>query len=104
MSQHYLIVPNCPHLSFDREAFVTLLEGSLSLSKTEKKTIASRLPLMTQQQLDEIIVILKDEVQQFAKLAQEKPDDVRTLYDTQERARLKSEVELDQLQSDQNDS
>ncbi len=88
MSQHYLIIPDCPQLSFDAEAFLTLLEGSFSLSKTEKKTIISRLPLMTQQQLDEIILILKDEKAQFAKLTNDSPERMRDLHDTQEKAKL----------------
>ena len=61
----------CPphNLNFDDEYFITLLAGSISLSKDEKKRIIESIPKLKQSQIDELIRIFEEEKQKFAALS-----------------------------------
>ncbi len=56
-------------LTFDEKYFITLLAGSISLSKDEKKKIIDSIPKLKQSQIDELIRIFEEEKQKFAALS-----------------------------------
>jgi len=55
-------------LNFDRDHFLRLLAGSISLTKDEKKKIILAIPKLSQFQIDELIKILKEEKRKFREL------------------------------------
>ena len=53
-----IVIP--PHsISFDENKFLNLLAGSISLTKDEKKKIIDSIPKLRQDQVDELMRILK---------------------------------------------
>ena len=58
-------------LSFDEKHFMTLLAGSISLTKDEKRRIVDSIPKLKQSQIDELIRIFEEEKMKFAELGQE---------------------------------
>lgn len=61
-----------PHnLQFDEPYFLSLLAGSISLTKEEKKRIIESMPKLRQSQVDELIRIFEEEKEKFAELGEE---------------------------------
>ncbi len=56
-------------LSFNESAFMTLLAGSISLSKDEKLRIIESIPNLRQQQIDQLVEIFEEEKRKFAELS-----------------------------------
>ncbi len=59
------------NLQFDEQYFLTLLAGSISLSKDEKLRIIESMPKLRQSQVDELIRIFEEEKEKFAELGEE---------------------------------
>ncbi len=55
-------------LDFNEEQFLTLLGGSISLTKNEKRRVLLAVPKLSQYQIDELIRILKEEKRKFCDL------------------------------------
>lgn len=57
-----------PLTQFDENAFLDLLEHSLSLSTFEKKRVIDSIPHLSQFQIDELMKVFEDERIEFRKL------------------------------------
>ena len=94
----------CPanQLKFDQEKFITLLAGSISLSKDEKKKIVESVPKLKQEQIDELIRIFEEEKQKFAALSQKHTPQLEKLAEQhyQEWMELENEVEHTQKKAE----
>jgi hypothetical protein len=66
-------------LSFDEQAFLHLLAGSISLSKEEKVRILEAIPKLRQEQIDELIRIFEEERRKFAELSERHVEQLRKL-------------------------
>lgn len=64
-----IVVPPHPETTFDEQSFLTLLCGSISLFKDEKWRIIQAIPKLSQQQIDELQNILREEKKKFAELS-----------------------------------
>ncbi|MBI2635866.1 hypothetical protein HYW84_00895 [Candidatus Peregrinibacteria bacterium] len=62
-------VPAHPETKFDSEKFLTLLRGSISLTRDEKWRIIQAIPKLSQFQIDELQKILEDEKRKFGELS-----------------------------------
>lgn len=62
-------VPAHPQTTFDEDAFLTLLRGSISLTRDEKWRIIQAIPKLSQFQVDELQKILDEEQQKFRQLS-----------------------------------
>lgn len=56
-------------LKFDEKHFLTLLAGSISLSRDEKKRIIETIPKLKQAQVDELVRIFDEERYKFSQLS-----------------------------------
>ncbi len=83
---HYLVIPPHPNTQFDEENFLTLLEGSISLTLEEKNRVIEAIPRLSIEQINELIKIFEEEKQKFSELESEFADDV---------AKLKKEREME---------
>jgi hypothetical protein len=83
---HYLVIPPHPNTQFDEENFLTLLEGSISLTLEEKNRVIEAIPRLSLDQINELIKIFVEEKQKFSELEAEFADDV---------AKLKKEREME---------
>ncbi|NJP04006.1 hypothetical protein HC823_01975 [Candidatus Gracilibacteria bacterium] len=90
--KHYLVIPPHPNTQFDEENFLTLLEGSISLTLEEKNRVIEAIPRLSIEQINELIKIFEEEKQKFSELEAEFADDV---------AKLKKEREME-IQMDEN--
>ncbi len=81
---HIFVIPPHPNTVFDDENFLTLLEGSISLTMEEKQRVIDAIPRLSIEQINELISIFEEEKVKFAELEKEFADDV---------ARLKAERE-----------
>lgn len=79
---------------FDEKYFLYLFAGSLVLSLTEKKDILSRMPKLTQFQIDELIKILEEEKQKFDLLEKEHPEQIQKMRQETKRDWDVMEMEL----------
>ena len=95
--KHFITLPPHPGVVFDEGQFLTLLEGSLSLSIEEKQGIAAQVPQLNDGQMRELMTLFKDESAQYAMLRSERPEVISALYGQQEKETLRSEVELGQI-------
>ncbi len=77
--KHIFVIPPHPNTTFDEENFLTLLEGSISLTMEEKKRVIKAIPRLAIEQINELIKIFKEEKQKFAELEGEFKDDVEKL-------------------------
>ena len=64
-----IVVPAHPETTFDHDKFLTLLRGSISLTRDEKWRIIQAIPKLSQFQIDELQKILEDEKRKFGELS-----------------------------------
>ena len=88
-------VPDNDH-QFDEEYFIRLIAGSISISKDEKKIIIQSIPILYQEQIDELIVILEEEKQKYAALSSEHIPELEKLADQYYQEWIDIEYELKQ--------
>ncbi len=62
-------VPEHPQIAFDEQTFLTLLRGSISLTRDEKWRIIQAIPKLSQFQIDELQKILEEERRKFSELS-----------------------------------
>lgn len=62
-------VPAHTETAFDEQAFLTLLRGSISLTRDEKWRIIQAIPRLSQFQIDELQKILEEERRKFSELS-----------------------------------
>lgn len=74
-----ITAPSHPKTTFDEKKFITLLAGSISLTKAEKRRIVESIPKLSQWQIDELIRILEEEKQKFIELSPKHGDQLRKL-------------------------
>ena len=68
-SNEHLRIPGHPETTFDEQIFLTLLRGSISLTRDEKWRIIQAIPKLSQFQIDELQKILEDEKRKFSELS-----------------------------------
>ena len=64
-----IVVPEHPETKFDEQKFLTLLRGSISLTRDEKWRIVYAIPKLSQFQIDELQKILEEEKRKFSELS-----------------------------------
>ena len=64
-----ITVPAHPETQFDEQLFLTLLRGSISLTRDEKWRIIQAIPKLSQFQIDELQKILEEEKRKFSQLS-----------------------------------
>jgi hypothetical protein len=64
-----ITVPAHPSTTFDEQRFLTLLRGSISLTRDEKWRIIQAVPKLSQFQVDELQKILEEEKRKFSELS-----------------------------------
>ena len=69
LSNEKVVVPAHPETTFDHDKFLTLLRGSISLTRDEKWRIIQAIPKLSQFQIDELQKILEDEKRKFGELS-----------------------------------
>ncbi len=69
LSNDKILVPAHPETTFDAGKFLTLLRGSISLTRDEKWRIIQAIPKLSQFQIDELQKILEDEKRKFGELS-----------------------------------
>ena len=62
-------IPDHPETQFDLQTFLTLLRGSISLTRDEKWRIIQAIPKLSQFQIDELQKILEEERRKFSELS-----------------------------------
>ncbi len=62
-------IPAHPETQFDHNLFLSLLRGSISLTRDEKWRIIQAIPKLSQFQIDELQKILEDERKKFSELS-----------------------------------
>lgn len=69
LKNEHITVPAHPETTFNEQNFLTLLRGSISLTRDEKWRIIQAIPKLSQFQIDELQKILEDEKDKFSKLS-----------------------------------
>ena len=69
LTNEKIVVPGHPETTFDHSTFLTLLRGSISLTRDEKWRIIQAIPKLSQLQIDELQKILEDEKRKFGELS-----------------------------------
>src|SRR3990167_10477753 len=69
LSNDKIQVPAHPETTFDEQIFLTLLRGSISLTRDEKWRIIQAVPKLSQFQIDELQKILEEERRKFGELS-----------------------------------
>lgn len=69
LSNQNVTVPAHPNTQFDEQKFLTLLRGSISLTRDEKWRIIQAVPKLSQFQVDELQKILEEERRKFSELS-----------------------------------
>ncbi len=69
LNNDFINVPAHPETTFDATKFLTLLRGSISLTRDEKWRIIQAIPKLSQFQIDELQKILDDEKRKFSELS-----------------------------------
>ncbi|HLD64331.1 MAG TPA: hypothetical protein VI913_05545 [Candidatus Peribacteraceae bacterium] len=64
-----IVVPTHPETKFDEQMFLTLLRGSISLTRDEKWRIVQAIPKLSQFQISELQKILQEEKRKFSELS-----------------------------------
>ncbi len=82
---HIFVIPPHPNTTFDEENFLTLLEGSISLTMEEKQRVIDAIPRLRIEQINELISIFEEEKQKFSELESEFADDVNRLKQEREK-------------------
>lgn len=95
-SGHIFTIPPHPNTQFDEENFLTLLEGSISLTMEEKQRVIDAIPRLSIEQINELISIFQEEKQKFAELENEFADDVAKL-----KAEREKEIQLTEMKQEE---
>lgn len=69
LSNDNIVIPEHPQIAFDEQAFLSLLRGSISLTRDEKWRIIQAIPKLSQFQVDELQKILEEERRKFSELS-----------------------------------
>lgn len=69
LNNQMIAIPDHAGTSFDETLFLTLLRGSISLTRDEKWRIIQAIPKLSQFQIDELQKILEEERRKFAELS-----------------------------------
>jgi hypothetical protein len=69
LTNDHVSLPPHPETAFDETRFLTLLRGSISLTRDEKWRIIQAVPKLSQFQIDELQKILEDERRKFSELS-----------------------------------
>ncbi|MBP9773532.1 MAG: hypothetical protein KBD00_02780 [Candidatus Peribacteraceae bacterium] len=69
LNNQNIVVPAHPETNFDEQGFLTLLRGSISLTRDEKWRIIQAIPKLSQFQIDELQKILQEERTKFSILS-----------------------------------
>ncbi len=69
LNNDHIAVPTHPETTFDEKGFLTLLRGSISLTRDEKWRIVQAVPKLSQFQIDELQKILQEERTKFSQLS-----------------------------------
>ncbi len=69
LNNEKVAVPAHPETTFDEQLFLTLLRGSISLTRDEKWRIIQAIPKLSQFQIDELQKILEEEKFKFSQLS-----------------------------------
>lgn len=69
LSNENIVVPEHPETQFDQNLFLSLLRGSISLTRDEKWRIIQAIPKLSQFQIDELQKILEEERKKFSALS-----------------------------------
>ena len=69
MTNDGIVVPPHASTNFDEQKFLTLLRGSISLTRDEKWRIIQAIPKLSQYQVDELQNILEEERRKFTELS-----------------------------------
>jgi UDP-N-acetylglucosamine 2-epimerase len=69
LTNENIAVPAHPETNFDEQKFLTLLRGSISLTRDEKWRIIQAIPKLSQFQIDELQKILEEEKRKFSELS-----------------------------------
>lgn len=64
-----VVIPEHPETTFDEQKFLSLLRGSISLTRDEKWRIIQAAPKLSQFQIDELQKILEEERFKFSQLS-----------------------------------
>jgi hypothetical protein len=64
-----VVLPTHPETTFDEQRFLSLLRGSISLTRDEKWRIIQAVPKLSQFQIDELQKILEEEKAKFSQLS-----------------------------------
>jgi len=94
--KHIFQIPAHPDTTFDEESFLTLLEGSISLTMEEKKRVIQAIPRLKIEQINELIKIFEEEKQKFSELEKEFSDDVSKL-----KAEREKEIQIQQIKQEE---
>ncbi len=98
---HLFVIPPHPNTQFDEENFLTLLEGSISLTIEEKKRVIEAIPRLSIEQINELISIFQEEKQKFAELENEFADDVAKLKAEREKEIAVTEMKQEEQGEDE---
>ncbi len=94
--KHHFVIPPHPNTTFDEEYFLTLLEGSISLTLEEKQRVIDAIPRLSIEQINELIKIFEEEKVKFAELEKEYGEDVKKL-----KAEREKEFELAKVKEEE---
>ncbi len=98
--KHLFQIPPHPNTKFDEENFLSLLEGSISLTVEEKKRVIDAIPRLSLEQINELISIFEEEKKKFAELETEFADDVAKLKQEREKEIQISEIKQEEKQEE----
>ncbi len=101
--EHIFTIPVHPNTNFDEENFLTLLEGSISLTMEEKQRVIDAIPRLKIEQINELISIFTEEKQKFSELENEFSDDVKKLKEEREKEILRTEEKKEELAESEGD-
>ena len=100
---HIFTIPPHPNTQFDEENFLTLLEGSISLTMEEKQRVIDAIPRLSIEQINELISIFTEEKQKFAELENEFADDVAKLKAEREKEMQLTEMKQEEQGAEEED-
>jgi hypothetical protein len=69
LNNEHVVIPTHPETQFDETKFLSLLRGSISLTRDEKWRIIQAIPKLSQFQIDELQKILDEERFKFSQLS-----------------------------------
>lgn len=74
-------IPPHPNTQFDEVKFLTMLEGSISLSLKEKQNVIDAIPRLSIQQINDLFAIFEEEQDKFSELEDKFGNDITKLKD-----------------------